>query len=311
MRGRRSVSSFDDVARLQRGHIDRGQAIQAGLSDKQIEQLVRDRHWQRPHPGVYLTGSAPPLWEDKVRAACMAAGPDARAMGRTAARLHELDGAEHHRVIELAVPKGHNPVPDGVVVHETRRLDPSLTTTISGVRVSSINQALLEYAWLVRADPPVERAVEDAFRRKPTDEGPLRRFLAQCGRGVNGVTHLRSTLDARPEGRPARSGFEVIVLDILREYGLPMPIRRPLVTVPPDRTFELDLAYLAPKIDIEPMGKKWHSTTTQRRADADRRRVLGAHAWTIIEVWWDEAIYRPADTSNRVRAALLSASDAP
>ena len=27
--------------------------------------------------------------------------------------------------------------------------------------------------------------------------------------------------------------------------------------------------------------------------------------WTIIEVWWDEAIFRPADVAARIAAALL------
>ena len=193
------------------------------MTDDEIKVMLRHNHWQRPHPGVYKTGSAPPTWEDKARAACMAAGGGSRAMGRTAARLRGLDGHEHHTLIELTVPKGHGPVPDGVLVHETRRIDPALTDVIRGIPVSSINQTLLELSWLMRADLPIERAVEDAFRRLPTDEGPLRRFLAGRGKGVNGVTHLRSVLDARPEGRPARSGFEVIVLDILRAAGLPLP----------------------------------------------------------------------------------------
>ncbi len=300
------MPSFDDVASRQRGYLDLAQATGAGLTQAQVNHLVETHHWQRPHPGVYRTGSVPPEWEDKVRAACMAAGGDSRAMGRAAARLHGLDGAEGHGIIELTVPKGHGPVPKGVKVHETRRIDPALTATIRGIPVSSINQTLLEYAWLIRSDLPVERAVEDAFRRKNTDEGPLRRFLARCGKGVNGVTHLRSVLDKRPEGRPARSGFEVIVLDILREHGLPLPVRRPLVAVPPDQKFELDLAYLAEKIDIEPMGEKWHATAHQRRADAERRRILETLGWIIIEVWWDEAIHRPHEVAARVRHALAA-----
>ena len=139
--------------------------------------------------------------------------------------------------------------------------------------------------------------MEDAFRRKNTDEGPLRRFLAGCGKGVNGVTHLRAVLDERLDGRPARSGFEVIVGDILREYGVLLPERRSLVSVPPDQKFELDLAYVDKKVAIEAMGKKWHATATQRRADSYRRRVLAAAGWIIVEVWWDQAVHTPADVA--------------
>lgn len=301
------MTTFHDLAKGQRGYLDRAQVHGVGMSDEETERLVEQNHWQRPHPGVYRTGSAPPEWEDKVRAACMAAGGDARAMGRTAARIRDLDGSGRHTIIELTVSVGRGPTPAGVITHVTRRSNLLLTTAINGIPVSSINQTLVEYAWLTRSDQLVERALEDAFRRGMTDEGPLRRFLSGCGKGVPGVTRLRRVLDGRPHGRPARSGFEVIVLDVLREYGLPLPLRRPLVAVPPDRKFELDLAYLDRLIDIEPMGEKWHATAQQRRADAERRTVLGARGWQVVPVFWDEAVHAPWSLADRVRQALALA----
>ena len=197
-------------------------------------------------------------------------------MGRTAARLHRLDGAEHHSIIEIAVSFGRHPTPQRVIIRRTRRPDASGVTSIRGIPVSSVNQTLLDYASFV---PPIvtERAVEDAILRGRTGEGALRRVLAGAGRGVPGVTALRGVLDGRPDGRPARSGFEVIVLDILREYGLPLPVRRPLVAVPPDRKFELDLAYLDRLVDIEPMGaalaQHGPPASPRRRAPRDPRVV--------------------------------------
>jgi hypothetical protein len=93
------------------------------------------------------------------------------------------------------------------------------------VPVTAVNRTLIDYGAVA---PPllVERAVEDAFRRGSTSEGALRRRLAHVGgRGCRGSGVLRKVLDLRPEGRPARSGFEVMLLDVVREYGLPMPVR--------------------------------------------------------------------------------------
>ncbi|HZN16142.1 MAG TPA: hypothetical protein VFB78_17880 [Acidimicrobiales bacterium] len=297
------MTTFDEIARVQRGYIDRVQAGRGGLSRGQIQRLTNQHHFQRPQRGVYLTGSAPSDWEGNVRAACLAAGGDARAMGRTAARLHGMDGAEKHGVIELTVSIGRGPTPRGVIVHVTRKTEPELTTTVNGIPVSSVNQTLLEYAWLTRSDLLVERAVEDSFRRGKSTEGALRRFVGSRGKGVPGVTRVRSVLDSRPKGRPARSGFEVIVLDILREYGLELPERRPLLRLPPDRVFELDLAYMHDKVDIEPMGEKWHATARQRRDDAERRRLLAAIGWTVVDVWWQEAMHSPWSVADRVRSA--------
>jgi hypothetical protein len=296
--------NFDELAARQRGYLDRAEARAAGLTDRQIEWLAERHHWQRPHPGVYRTGSVPPMWEDRVRAAVKAAGPLSRAMGRTAARLRGYDGAESHSIIELTVPIGHGPVPHGVIVHRTRRLDPTLTAVIGGIPVSSANQTLLEYAWLVKVDLLVERAVENALLRGDTSEASLWRFLATCGPGVPGVRRLRRVLERRAGGRPARSGFEVIVFDILREAGIRLPIRRPLVSVPPDQKFELDLAYVQEKIDLEPMGSKWHSTRQQRAIDAERRRVLGGLGWDVIPIFHDEAMNTPWSIVDRVNQAL-------
>ncbi|HZN13720.1 MAG TPA: hypothetical protein VFB78_05595 [Acidimicrobiales bacterium] len=294
-----------EIARNQRGLVARFQLEALGLTDGRIDTLIANHHWQLLHPGVYLTGSRPPDWEQNVLAAIFACGGDAHASHRTAARLHGLDGADNHGVIDVTVSRRNGPAPTGVIVHRSRRFALGDRAMRDGVPVSSVDRCLLDYAALV---PPilVERAVEDAMRRGRTTEGALRRRLEQSGRGVPGVRRLRTVLDRRPAGRPARSGFEVIVLDIIREFGLPLPIRRPLVVVDNDEFFELDLAYVDEMIDIEPSGDRWHSTARQRAADARRQRILGSHGWTIVDVHWTPAIHHPATVAAEIRAALHS-----
>ena len=82
----------------------------------------------------------------------------------------------------------------------------------------------------------------------------------------------------------------MIVLDILHEYGLSLPsdVRSSQCR----RTkFELDLAYLDERVDIEPMGAKWHSNqppTPRRRRAVPCPEAIG---WTIVPVLWNEAIH--------------------
>jgi hypothetical protein len=293
------------MAEKQRGLVVRAQLLACGLTQHEIDWLVREQHWQQLQRGVYLTGSKPPDWHQRVLAAILAAGGDARASGWTAARIRQFDGAEKHAVIEITVSILRGPKPKGVIVRRSRRIRPEDRQCVDGIPVSSVNATLLEYAWLV---PPIltERAVEDAIRRGQTTEGALRRFLGGCGKGVPGVTKLRNVLDGRPDGRPARTGFEVIVLDILRSAGLPLPTRRPLVDVGNGRKFELDLAYPHEHVDIEPKGRRWHSTARQRRQDAEREHVLRAQGWAIIDVWWEQAMDTPEQIVADVRAALRS-----
>jgi hypothetical protein len=153
------------------------------------------------------------------------------------------------------------PTPHKAVVHRTIRWHPEQHTVRRGVRVTDVNRTLIDYAAVV---PPLltERAMEDAFRRGYTNEGALRRRLAVVGgHGARGAGRLRAVLDARPEGRPARSGFEVMLLDVLRQYELPMPVRNYVVKVNGVPVAELDLAYPDNLVDLEADGARW-----QRRA---------------------------------------------
>ena len=189
-------------------------------------------------------------------------------------------------------------------MHRTRRWDPEHHTVHRGVPVTDVNRTLIDYA---AACPPllVERAVEDAIRRRRTNEGALRRRLALVGGpGARGAGPLRSVLDLRPEGKPARSGFEVIMLDVLRQFALPMPVRNYVVYANGVAVAELDLAFPWAMVDLEANGAKWHSTRRQVQRDDERRAVLEALGWNVLGFGWDQTIYRPETVAADVRSAL-------
>jgi len=293
----------DALASTQLGILARHHVLHAGGSDHYIDTCVQRKRWQLLHPGVYLTGSAPPTWLQRQLAACWAAGPQAVASHRGAAAVWWLDGATEGP-IEILVPELKGPEPRGVIVHRTRRWDPDHHTVRRRVPVTDINRTLIDYAAVC---PPilVERALEDAFRRRYTTEGALRRRLAVAGGpGARGAGRLRRVVDLRPEGKPARSGFEVIVFDILRQFGLPLPVRNYVVCLDGVPVAELDLAYPDALVDVEAMGAKWHSTRRQRERDDERRALLRALGWDVVEVEWEPAIYRPEGVADEVRAAL-------
>src|SRR5207302_6454784 len=213
---------LDALAGTQLGLLTRFNVHSLGGTDHYIRTCIERKRWRQLHSGVYLTGSAPPTWLQLELAACMAAGPHAVGSHRGAAAVWWLDGA-YEGTVELAVAPPFGPTPANAVVHRTIRWQPEFHTVRRKVPVTDINRTLIDYAGVV---PPLltERALEDAFRRGYTNEGALRRRLAIAGgHGARGAGRLRAVLDARPAGRPARSGFEVMILDVLRQHGLPMP----------------------------------------------------------------------------------------
>jgi Protein of unknown function (DUF559) len=300
---------LDALAGTQLGLITRLNVLSLGGTDHYISTCIERKRWQQLQAGVYLTGSAPPTWLQLQLAACMAAGPHAVASHRGAAAVWWLDGAcEGPREILVAPPFG--PAPEKTIVHRTIRWQAEYHTVRRKVPVTDINRTLMDYAAVV---PPLlsERALEDAFRRGYTNEGALRRRLAIAGgHGARGAGRLRAVLDARPAGRPARSGFEVMMLDVLRQYGLPMPVRNYVVKVHGVPAAELDLAYVDRMIDLEANGAKWHTTRRQKKRDAERRAILEALGWDVQDFEYDEVVYRPECVATRIRTLLCGSSAA-
>lgn len=300
---------LDALSATQLGLLTRSNVLALGGTDHYIRCCVERKRWHQLQAGVYLTGSARPTWLQHQLASCMAAGPHAVGSHRAGATLWWLDGAcEGPREILVAPPFG--PTPTLTIVHRTTRWQPEFHTVRRGLPVTDINRTLIDYAAVV---PLIlsERAVEDAFRRRLTNEGALRRRLAVAGGpGARGAGRLRRVLDGRPEGRPARSGFEVMLLDVIRQFGLPMPVRNYPVYVDGVAVAELDLAYPDNLVDLEAQGAKWHSTRRQRIRDAERQATLATLGWDVQLFDYDTVVYRPEEAAARIRTALCGSSAA-
>jgi hypothetical protein len=271
-----------------------------------VKYALDSQRWQKLQLGVYLTGSAPPTWLQRQLAACLAMGPEAVASHRAAAALWRLDGA-YESVVELTVALDRCPKPRQALLHRTKRWAPIDRTHHRLVPVTSINRTLLDYG-AVAPRLLVERAMEDAFNRRLTTEGALRRRLAQVGGpGCRGTGRLRWVLDHRLKGKPARSGFEVIVRDVLRQFGFDERLWRNYEVVVEGRVVaEIDLAEPDLLVAIEADGARWHATRRAHQRDVERQEMLEALGWTFVRGTWDEIIHHPELFVARVRAALCS-----
>ena len=284
--------------------VSRDDVLSVGATDRYIDTCIDRRWWTPMHPGVYLTAAGPPTWIQRVAGGVKASGPRTVASHRTGAALLRLDGS-CETMVEVTSAISSHPVPRSVVCHRTRRWDEIDRTVQRGIPVTSVNRTLLDYAAVV-PKLLVARAVEDAIRRGLTSEGALRRRIAQIGGpGVRGTVLLREVLDTRPKGRAARSGFEVMTLDLMLESGFPMPVRRFPVR---DETglivAELDLAYPEGMVGVEPGGAKWHSTEAQVRRDEERKALLRRLGWYIVDLTWDMVVHHPELAIAAIRAAL-------
>ncbi|HVF74514.1 MAG TPA: DUF559 domain-containing protein [Acidimicrobiales bacterium] len=304
------------------GNIDRNLSVvgasQAGLlarSDIHASAMVPKRRvanctWQRLQRGVYLTGSAPPTWWQQLRGATLAAGPRAVASHRAAAVLWGLDGFRS-APLEILVPITCGPVPTGVIVHRTRRLDPRDVTVHNGQPVTVVERTILDLcrdrSWRV-----VEVALESAIRKGLTTHSKLRRFLEEGSRqGRKGVRKLRTLLVQREGERAAGSAAEVAFLRLVRLAGLPRPKRQHRIALAHGEVATVDFAWPEARFAVEVDGFDAHGGREAFYRDRARDNAIRDRGWGMRRVTLDDIRRRPETIVTMLNTELRRTPSTP
>jgi len=195
-------------------------------------------------------------------AACLHGGKDTCASHRAAAFLWQLDGFAFG-VAEITTTRNLRNLND-VIVHRVSELRPCDLAYVGSVPVTEVSRTLLDVASVAPPDL-LEDALDDALRRRLTSLARLGWRLDNIGaKGKEGTSALRKLLDQRPDGKPfTDSPLERKVWRLIREAGLPEPVRQYEIFDGPHFVARVDFAYPAHKLVIEADGYRYH---TGRRA---------------------------------------------
>ena len=142
----RSVNG--SVARLlhdQHGLVRREQLLRLGFTVRQIQYRLDTREWQSVHPGVYRSTVTPVTPEQRLLAACLAAGPRSVASHASAAWLWGLLDHSPDRPI-LSVPAAMHRQIRGVELHRPADLDPGRVSYRRGIPCTDPLRALVDLA---------------------------------------------------------------------------------------------------------------------------------------------------------------------
>ena len=263
-----SLERIASLARRQHGLVTTTQALRQ-MQIGQLERLVRTGRLERVRRGVYRVAGAPESWLQHLLAACLAR-PGSYASFRAAAALWRLEDFEPE-VLEITVPGSSRARLDGVVVHESQVVGPKHLSTRNGIPVSSMARTLCDLTAVEGRKWRVERAVDEALRRKLITL-PALRVVADdlAGRGRRRSTVMREILDHRAPGyEPGGSAPEKRIVDVLVRAGLPEPVRQHPVTIGRKR-YRIDLCYPDLRIAIEYDG--WDHHKGRQAFDSDRAR---------------------------------------
>lgn len=266
-----------EFARANYGLVDRAVVLDGDGSDSVIKRRLKSGRWRPVAPGVYDLNVTERSWRAEVRAATLAAGPHAVASHRTAAILWGLDGV-WGRMVEVTVPFSKEPMPEGVLVHRTRRVLPA--DEIDGIPVTTPARTLLDLARILPY-PTLEKAVSSALRMGLTTGDELARVIReQGGRGVTGTRKLRTVL-AQVVDDLTGSPAEVDMDQIIRDAPVPSPKKQYQVRLLDGSNAYPDFAWPDRMKIVEVDGFESHSHPDAFHDDLIRQNKLMEMGWEI------------------------------
>jgi hypothetical protein len=288
-------------AASQSGLITRPQLLAIGLTDHQIKTCVALGRLAVLHRSVYFVGGAPVTDAVRLHAATIAS--KGVASHRSAAHVLGLVDAAPTRPEITISSTGNSRFP--FITHRSGDLLSRDTTAVNGVATTNATRTLVDLGSVVRAEV-LETALERALvARVTTVDRLLRRFFELARQGRPGIAALRSLLAGRdPTLAAAESDLETLLAEILREGGLPAPVRPHVVEVGGQR-FYLEAAYPELMIFIEGDGFGVHSQREPFEIDRSRQNLLVLAGWLPLRFTWRRLCHAPNGVVNEVRTARI------
>jgi very-short-patch-repair endonuclease len=300
LRGPRAI---ERLASRQFGAFARKQALELGVTRREIDGRVADGTWPIVLPGVHtvaVVASSPP---QAAMAAALWSAPDGLVSFQTAAVLWRFEAITCPGVGSL-LPEGRNLRSTKVRVHHTGDVLPADIARRGPIPITSALRTAIDLAAVVDVDT-LEVAIESALRRGLFTVGQLRwRADALMGTGRPGSSALRELLARRNFGA-TDSSWEVRTEQVLVAAGFPAPTRQYRIKAGGKEVARVDLAYPEARVALEYDSDQWHSGTSRRHKDAARRNRLRALGWTVLEVT-PAQLRTPAELLRQVSLVLAA-----
>jgi hypothetical protein len=207
--------------------------------------------------------------------------------------------------IELTVPFGRRLKAPGLVVHQSRKLEPKDRRVIDRIAVMSLARTLVDVSFSLD-ERRLSIALDSGLaRHRFIDVGFLRREyrrLATRGREVSPA--LGRLIEARaPNAVHLDSALERRFSALVKGSKLPKPVAHHEVA-DGGRRVEVDFAYPDARLAIELQGASVHLQKRVWERDALRQSVLAAAGWRLVPVTSAQLDASEADVVERIARAL-------
>lgn len=287
--------------RNQYGLITRGQAAGRGMTRHQIDHVVAAGEWEQVQRSVYRSTSAPVTSEQKLLAACLAAGPEAAASHLSAAWLMDFVPHPPPQPV-ITIPCRLHAAPWNTKVHRSRDVHLGRVTRRRLIPCVDPLRTLCDLAGTL---PPAElheicdRAVS---RRIVTIQQLEMEVRRERGKGRRGPAALRRMLTERGfVGGPPPSVLEAQTMRLFRAWRIPV-LKREIV-YGQEGQYRIDFL-IAPGLCVEVDGFAHHWSPEAKARDEHRRNQLRLQGLFVLVYSWRDVRSDDRRIAAEIRAAL-------
>jgi very-short-patch-repair endonuclease len=285
------------------------QAVALGFTRAGIRHRLSIARWEQLSANVYRVVGSSPTWEQHLLGLVLAAGPAAAASHRSAAALLGIPGFERRGLVEVTTPRPRRHRTVDQIVHRWRPFPAHHLTIVDGITTTRVARTLCDLAGVLHPGK-TERAIDNCLAMGIATPGTLEATLGDlASRGRKGTAIMRQLLADRSDGYiPPASETEARFRDLVREAGLPEPIRQLDVGDAEAWIGRVDVAYPPARLLIELDSRRHHSSKLDLEVDAARDRRLTRAGWSVVRFTWTDLVERPGWVVSELRRLLESAA---
>lgn len=280
--------------------LTRSQAFELGITASALQHRLRQSGpWQRLLPGIYLTSTGKPTWEQLETAALLHAGDNGLITGPAALRNYRIRGQDS-RLVDVLVPAPRRVISAGfVAVHRTRRM-PRQWTIDGFLRFAPADRAVADtvrqLADLAEARAVVAGAVQQG-------RCSIENLAAELRAGpMRGSARLRSVLAEVIAG--IRSAPEADLRDLIRKSGLPQPLYNPRLYLGDVFLAQPDAWWPEYGVAVEVDSREWHLSPADWEYTMARHRRMSAAGIIVLHISPRQLRDRQADALAEMAGAL-------
>jgi hypothetical protein len=288
------------IAAAQHSVVSLKQLEGSNVSRSLRHHWVHDGVLDRLGPQSFAVAGSAATWMRSLVAGFFDVGGRGVVAGRSAARLHGLDGFTGDD-IELLVPRTHREVRCQHTVRSTTwEIGRQDVQNVDCLRVVRAERLILDSPLFRFSREETENAIDSAIRMRLVSERRLRSaVISRHNPAINGGRILLDALvDSGGESR-----LERWFLRVVRDAGLPRPALQKTFRSD-NRTVARVDAFFADGLVVELAGHGTHSTRLQRQRDAQRHTELTLRGLRVLTFTYEDIRDRPKWVIDRLREAL-------